>query len=50
MILLKLIFKIICQLGGTWLAQLVERVALDLRVIKFEPHTVCRDYFEEKNL
>lgn len=29
--------------GGSWLAQLVESVTLDLGVVTFEPHTGCRD-------
>ena len=29
---------------GAWLAQLMERVTLDLRVVGFEPHIRFKDY------
>lgn len=34
-------------MGLLWLAQLVEDVTLDLRVIKFEAHFGCGDYLKK---
>lgn len=40
--------KIKSKFGGTWLAQLVEYVTLDLRVLQFKPYVACGAYLIKK--